>query len=122
VANNYRQSGKKIAVASASANITSGALVMQEGFLGVAVTTAVSGASLIIDTKGVWVLPVPTGTVKGNALWATVSADSAALTLKLDAGAATGDKLVAIAVSDRDSAGLASVMLGAQPFVGAAHA
>jgi predicted RecA/RadA family phage recombinase len=115
VATGYRHSGKKIPVASASGTITSGSLVFQEGFLGVAITDAASGKSLTIDTEGVWVVAVPASTVKGDKLWATLSAESTGLTLKRS-GQTTGDSLVGIAVGDRDAAGKALVLLARQPF------
>lgn len=115
MANNYRHSGKKIPVLSASAAITVGALVFQEGHLGVAVTAMASGASGTLDTMGVWVVNVPASTVKGDKLWATLSAESVGLTLKRS-GQTTGDSLIGVAVGDRDSAGKALVKLAGQPF------
>jgi predicted RecA/RadA family phage recombinase len=111
MSNTYRMSGKHLPVASASAAITSGALVFQEGFFGVAITSAAEGASLWIDTQGVHVLTVPAGTLKGDRLYADLGAESAGLTLT----ETPGDTLIGIAVGDRDAAGKALVLLASQP-------
>jgi len=112
VANNYRYSGKRLPVATASAAITSGALVVQEGFFGVALTSALTGASLWLGADGVWVVPVPASTVKGDRLTAADFTD--AIPPTLTRAPPTGRRHIATAVSDRDSAGNALVLLAPQ--------
>lgn len=113
MANNFRYTGKRLPVASASTGLTSGTLVVQEGIFGVALTTVLIGGSLWLGTEGVWNLPVPVGTVKGNPLYAPgqPATKGAAITLTK---APSGATLVGIAMSDRDSLNNALVLLAAQ--------
>lgn len=104
---NYRHSGQRMPVVSASAAIASGALVVQEGFFGVAHTAALTGASLNLGISGVWDLPVPASTVKGDTLYVTSLADSAAPTVTRTA---SGNFKIGVACSDRDTAGRALVL------------
>lgn len=110
MANNYRHSGKRIPVATASGAITSGAVVVQEGFHGIALTSAASGASLWLAIEGVFVVAVPSGTVKGDLLYApgAPATESAGVTLTKTA---TSNSLVGKAVGDRDADGKAVVLL-----------
>jgi predicted RecA/RadA family phage recombinase len=113
MANNYRHSGKRVPVATASAAITSGAFVVQEGFHGIALTSAASGASLWIAIAGIWIVPVPSGTVKGDLLYApgAPATESAGVTLTKTS---TSNTAVAKAVGDRDANGLAAVLIQPQ--------
>jgi predicted RecA/RadA family phage recombinase len=111
MANNFRHTGKRLPVASASANIASGALVVQEGLFGVALKAAASGGSLWIGAEGVWELPVPVATAKGDPLFAAAMSDTASLTLTKTAHL---NFFIGTAVSGRDSAGRAYVVLGPQ--------
>jgi predicted RecA/RadA family phage recombinase len=110
VANNFRHNGKRMPVATASEAISSGAFVVQEGFFGVALTSAALGASLWIAIDGVWVLPVPSGTVKGDVLYApgAPATEDGSITLTKTA---TSNTAIGKAVGDRDSSGLAPVLL-----------
>lgn len=108
MANNYKHSGRHIPVASASGAITVGNLVYQEGVVGVALNSAASGASLDIATEGVWEIAVPSGTVKGDLLYADLSAESVSLTLT---EAASGAYFVGQALTARDTDGNAQVKL-----------
>jgi predicted RecA/RadA family phage recombinase len=105
VANNFRHTGKRIPVATASAAITSGAMVLQEGFHGVALTSAASGASLWIAIEGVFILPVEAGSVKGAVLGAA-DAESAGVTL-----VAAGARKMVKLVGDRDADGKALCLI-----------
>lgn len=113
MATTYRHSGKHLPVVSASAPLTSGALAFQEGILGIVVTSCLNGGSTQLDTRGVHNIPVPSGTVKGDRLYADLSAEINAVVLTRTAGA---NSLVAVAVADRGSDTKALVMLAAQPF------
>lgn len=106
MANNYRHSGNRIAVASASGDILSGALVVQEGFHGVALTDMASGKSGQIQIEGVFVLPVPSGTTKGTVLGAA-DAESTGVTLT----ATTPARVMVKAVGDRDADGKALCLI-----------
>jgi predicted RecA/RadA family phage recombinase len=80
MAQNFRHTGKRLPVASASADITTGTLVVQEGLFGVALTSAKTGASLWVGAEGVWVITVPGSTAKGNPLFVTSMADAVGVT------------------------------------------
>jgi predicted RecA/RadA family phage recombinase len=97
MANNYRHSGRRVAVASASAALTSGCLV-----------SAASGGSTWLGIDGVYNIPVPASTVKGDRLFVTALTDSAAPTVTRTA---TGNFKIGVAHSDRDAAGNALVKL-----------
>lgn len=112
-AKTYRWSGNHLPVTTASAAIASGALVFQEGMFGVAITGAASGASLMIETKGVHLLTVPAGSAKGDKLHAVLSGESVAVALVVPG---TGIP-VGLQVGDRDPVtGKALVLLRDQPF------
>lgn len=106
MANNFRHSGKRLPVASASAAITSGTLVVQEGLFGVALTSAALGASLWLGVEGVWNILVPASTVKGDRLFITAMTDAVGVT---PTRTATANYQVGVAISDRDTAGKALV-------------
>jgi predicted RecA/RadA family phage recombinase len=115
MANNFRHSGKRLPVVSASAAVTSGQLVVQEGVFGVALVSVASGAGFWIGAEGVWVLTVPASTVKGDRLFldgAVLSTDAVNPTITRTGG--TGDTLIGIAMSDRDASGKALVLLAPQ--------
>lgn len=114
MATNYRHSGDRVPVATASGTIVSGALCRQEGFFGIAMTSEVSGGSLWLKIQGVFNIAVPASTVKGDPLYTSASGDSVALTLtRTQAGA--NPLCIGMAMSDRDAAGLALVLLAPQP-------
>lgn len=112
MATSFRYSGKRLPVASASGAIASDDLVVQEGFFGVALTKASSGGSLWIGAEGVWNIPVPASTVKGDRLFVADFSD--AINPTLTRTAPTGKRCIGTAVSDRDSAGKALVLLAPQ--------
>lgn len=121
MANNYKMSGRVIPITSASAAITSGNLVYQEGFIGVALNDADSGASLDIATEGVWDLTVPSGVAKGEVLYADLfGGESVNITLT---ETSTTNTLIGIAVTSRDATtGKAQVKLTGLGHVGAVGA
>ena len=112
MANNFRHTGTRLPVVSASAAIASGDLVVQEGFFGIALTKAASGASLWIGATGVWNIPVPASTVKGERLYAAALTDAVNPTLTRTAP--TGKFHIGTAITDRDAAGNALVLLAPQ--------
>lgn len=97
-------------VAAASAGITSGQLCVQEGLFGIAQTTVLTGASLQLGTKGVWNIPVPSGTVKGDKLYAPGAPATAGVGVVLTK-TGTSNTAVGRALSARDAAGNALVDL-----------
>lgn len=114
MSNTFRMSGKHLPVVSASADIVSGALVYQEGIFGVAIKSAAAGFSLNLDVEGVHIVPVPSGTVKGDKLFADLfGGESAAVTLTKTA---TNNTLIGLAIGDRDTDGKGLVLLRRQPF------
>jgi len=119
VATNRKSSGARIKVDTASAAITSGNPVVQEGFFGIALDTAASGARLEIAIEGVWNIAVPASTAKGDFLY--VPGANGALTESADVTAAltrTGSNAnspVVKAVTARDATlGTADVLILAQ--------
>lgn len=106
MANNFRYTGKRLPVASASADATSGTLCVQEGLFGVALTSAKSGASFWLGAEGVWNIAVPASTVKGDRLFITAMTDAVGVT---PTRTATANYQIGVAISDRDSAGKALV-------------
>jgi predicted RecA/RadA family phage recombinase len=114
MATTYRHSGKHIPVASASGPIVSSAIVVQEGWFGIAIKSAATGESLELDVEGVHRLPVPAGVTKGTLLYVpgapATEDNSADLT-----ATATSNTLFGKAVSDRDADGFALVKLARQP-------
>ena len=111
MAQNYRYTGTRLPIASASAAITTGTFVVQEGLFGVALTSAKSGASLWLGAEGVWVVPVVAGTVKGDRLAVAAMTDSTGASIIT---AATGGFFIGTAISDRDTAGNSLVTFGPQ--------
>lgn len=112
MANNYRYTGSRIPVATASANVASGDFVVQEGLFGVALTTAKSGASLWLGDEGVWRLPVDTGIVKGNRVGVASLADAVAPTI-VKADVANDFYQVGTAIGD-EAGGYALVLFAQQ--------
>lgn len=112
MAGNFRYTGNRLPVATASADITSGQLVVQEGFFGIALTTAKSGTSLWLGSTGIWNIPVPSSTVKGERLYVAALSDAVAPTLTRTSPSTKFH--IGTAVSDRDSSGNALVLLAAQ--------
>lgn len=116
MANNYKHSGKHVPVLTASAAITSGNLVYQEGFVGVALTDIPSGGSGQIARVGVWRLTVPSGVARGDLLYADLFAgESVNVTLT---ETATANSFIGVALTDRDSAGTADVLLNGPGVIG----
>lgn len=81
MANNFRDSGRKVPIASASADLTAGALAYQENICGIVDVSVLSGAEATLDTQGVFTIAVPSNVVKGDLLYADLSAESADLLL-----------------------------------------
>jgi predicted RecA/RadA family phage recombinase len=108
---------QRVQIDSASGALTSGALSAQEGFVGVVDHDVASGAlgTLLID--GVFNLPVPSGTVKGDRLYVpgTLRVATEGATVVMTKTAGTDAQLVGMAVTARDSAGNADVKLAPQP-------
>lgn len=108
MANNYRHSGDSVAVATASAALTSGQFSVQEGFFGIVKVSCASGGSTWLRKRGVFNIPVPASTVKGDVLYVASLADAANPALTRTSAS---NFRVGIAHSDRDTAGNALVEL-----------
>ena len=113
MATTYRHSGKHIPVVSASGAILSGAIVVQEGWFGIAIKAAATGQSLELDVHGVHVVPVPAGVLKGDKLYVPgdLTSDATSVTLT---ETATANTYFGKAVGDRDADGKALVLLAQQ--------
>lgn len=118
MASNYLYSGRVIGILTASAAVTSGNLVYQEGFVGIALNDAASGAAFDVCQEGVWEIAVPSGVLRGDVLFADIAGgdDAGPLTLT-ETG--TTNTTIGIAVTDRDADGLAHVKLTGLGHVGA---
>lgn len=112
MANNFRHNGHRLPVATASAAIASGDFVVQEGFFGIALTKAALGASLWIGADGVWNVPVPASTIKGERLYVAALTDAVNPTLTRTSPSTKFH--VGTATTDRDAAGNALVLLAPQ--------
>lgn len=113
MATGFRHSGKRIPVSTASAGMTSGLPQVQEGFQGIGLNTVLVGAGNTIDTEGVWYMPVPATTVKGDKLYVPGAPATEAVNIALTKTAAS-NTLFGRAVTDRDAAGFAEVLLAGQ--------
>lgn len=116
MATNRKASGKNYSIQSASGAITSGTLVAQENFIGIALGTIASGGTGELAIEGVWNIPVPASTVRGDTLYsagsnqgATIADSNTAITLTRTRAAAA--VAVCIAMTDRDASGNADVLL-----------
>lgn len=115
MASNRKHSGHRVSIASASAAITSGNPVVQEGWFGIALGSAASGAPLTIAIDGVWNIPVPSSTVKGDFLYVPgangVLTEDADVTAELTRSGTNANSPVVKALTDRSSAGYADVLI-----------
>lgn len=110
MAKNYINSGTRGHVDSASGAIVSGALVVQEGLIGVALETAKSGAALDLGLTGIWDITVPSGTAKGDRLYtpgAPPTEDNAPVLTKVS----TSNTLIGVALTARDATTLTAKVL-----------
>lgn len=116
MATGFIQSGRRIKVNTASAAVTSGTITAQEGFVGVALTSATTGNPFWIGIEGVWNVAVPASTVKGDYLAVPgangASTEAAAPTVSRTPSNA--NTLIGRALTDRDANGNAYVLLAAQ--------
>jgi predicted RecA/RadA family phage recombinase len=112
MANNFRYTGSRLPVATASANIAVGDFVVQEGLFGVALTRILSGAAGWLGDEGVWRLPVDTGIVKGDRVGVADLADAVAPTI-VKADVANDFYQVGTAISAEDG-GYALVLFSQQ--------
>lgn len=101
---------------TASAALTSGAISVQEGLFGIVDHDVALGAIGILLTDGVFNVPVPATTVKGDRLYlpgtAFIPTEVATGVLTKTAGT---NALFGQAITARDSAGNADVKLASQP-------
>ncbi len=115
MANNRKASGQRIKIVSASANITSGKPVVQEGFFGIALDTIASGASGWMAIEGIWKVGVPASTVKGDILYVPGAAgtltEDADVTADFTRTPSNTVSPVCVATTDRDTAGNAEVLI-----------
>ena len=115
MAKNRKSSGAVIHIDSASAAIVSGNPVVQEGWFGIALTDAASGAPLDIAITGEWEIAVPTSTVKGDFLYVPgangVLTEDADVTAELTRTGSNANSPVVKAVTARDGNGNARVLI-----------
>lgn len=113
MATGYKYSGARVKIDSASGTVTSGTTVVQEGFVGIALTGAASGAPFMIAIQGVWNIDVPASTVKGDFLYVAGAngAVTESLTPTITRAASNANTPFAKVLTDRDAAGKADVLL-----------
>jgi len=117
MAANRKGSGKTIEIASASATIVSGIPCAQEGWFGIPLGGAASGAPFELAIEGRWNIAVPSSTVKGDILYIPGGAAGVSITEDVDLVSnftrTPGTTSVAVvkAMTDRDSAGFADVLI-----------
>lgn len=97
-------------VASSTAAVASGQLCVQEGIFGIANSSVPISTAFQLGTKGVWNIPVPSGTVKGDVLYAPGSPATAGIGIVLTKTATSNTK-IGRALSARDAANNALVEL-----------
>lgn len=124
MANNFKYGGhgghgnpNRVQIDTASAALTSGVLAAQEGFFGIVDHDVASGAIGVLLIDGVFNIPVPSSTVKGDKLYGAGTAHvvTEGATVTLSRTATSANQLIGIAVTARDGAGKADVMLAPQP-------
>ena len=118
MAANRKGSGARYSVASASADIASGNPCVQENFFGIAMDTVLSGSTeLTLAIEGIWNIAVPASTVRGDFLYVPSSAggvlltEDADVTAELTRTSSNANAPVCIAMTDRDAAGKADVLI-----------
>jgi predicted RecA/RadA family phage recombinase len=107
MAQGFLHTGFRAQVITASGAILKNAIIVQEGITGVAQTAIASGAAGWMGVEGVWNLPSPTGTVKGDALY-VAAGDSNNASLTKTRGT---NLLFGVAETARDANGYAHVRL-----------
>jgi predicted RecA/RadA family phage recombinase len=115
MAANRKHNGHRIPIASASATIESGKPVVQEGWFGIALGDAASGAPFTIAIDGVWNIAVPSSTVKGEFLYVPGAngalTEDADVTSDLTRTPSNINSPVVKVITDRSSAGYADVLI-----------
>lgn len=115
MANNFIQTGKRVRIASATGAITVGTLVAQKALVGVALTSAASSGAFWLGIEGVWKIAVPASTVTGDYL-AIPGANGVvtdATSPVVSRTPSNANTIFGRAITDRDSAGNAYVLLAA---------
>lgn len=84
MAKNFKSHGHTVGVATASAAMTSGKPCVQEGWFGISLNDAAIGATNELGVSGVWNIPVPASTAKGELLYVPSSAGGVLLTENAD--------------------------------------
>lgn len=107
MAQGFLHTGFRAQIITASGAILKNAIVVQEGMTGVAQTAIAAGQPGWMGVEGVWNLPSPTGTVKGDALY-VASGDSNSATLTKTRGT---NILFGVAETTRDANGYSQVRL-----------
>jgi predicted RecA/RadA family phage recombinase len=107
---NYKYSGKRVPVNAATGAIASSAFCVQEGLFGVALNPIASGGTGQLGIEGVWHLPVPSGTVKGDVLYAPATPATAGVAVALTK-TATANTRIGRALAARGTDNAADVLL-----------
>lgn len=126
MAKNFKYHAHTVSVATASAAMTSGKPCVQEGWFGIALNDAAIGAPNELGIDGVWNIPVPASTAKGDFLYVPSSAGGVLLTENADVTgtltrtSSNANAPVAKAIEARRADGTADVMILAPGAVRAA--
>lgn len=88
MANNFKTTGNRVPIDSASADLVGGQIAIQEGFLGIVDHSIKSGVAGTMLLAGVFNVPVPASQPKGTVLYAPYAdllTDEAAVALSTSA-------------------------------------
>ena len=110
MAQGFLHTGFRAQVITASGGILKNAIIVQEDITGVAQTAMASGGAGWMGVAGVWNLPVPSGTVKGDALYVPGAPPNETVNATLTK-TATSNTLFGVAETARDTNGYAHVRL-----------
>lgn len=115
MAKNFKYHGHTVSVLTASAAMTSGKPCVQEGFFGIALNDAALNATNELGIDGVWNIPVPASTVKGDYLYVPgangVMTESADVTGTLTRTGSNANTPVGKAIEARRADGTADVLI-----------
>lgn len=117
MAKNFKYHAHTISVLTASAAMTSGKPCVQEGFFGIALNSCLINETNELGIDGVWNIPVPASTAKGDFLYVPSSAggvlltESADVTGTLTRTSANTNAPVVKAIEARRADGTADVMI-----------
>lgn len=116
MAGNFKHLGHRILV-TYGGTVVSGRPCVQGTFFGIPMTSQVNTETGMLGISGVWNIPVPASTVAGDLLYVPSSAGGVLLTANVDVTStltrtsSNANAPVCVAITARDSAGNADVLI-----------